>query len=113
MNGFTNALIRATAANVAGHEVVDIGISGIGFLGQQSDCGHDLSGLAVAALRNVFSDPGLLDGMETAVVGEAFDGGDFLSGNGGDGGLAGARGFAIDVHGAGATEAGAAAKFCS
>src|SRR5579859_1659528 len=110
MDGFANALIGAATADVAAHEIVDIGIAGIGLFFEQGHRGHDLSGLAIAALRNVFGDPSLLDAMQ-AVGGQALDGGDFLSGDGGDGGLAGARGFAIDVHGAGAAQAGAAAKF--
>jgi len=113
MNGFANALIGATAADVAGHEIVDIGIGGIGLFGEQCDGGHDLAGLAVPALRDVFGDPGFLNGMEMTVGGEAFNGGDFLPGDGGNGGLARARGFAINVHGASAAEAGAAAKFGS
>src|ERR1700756_3392898 len=54
MDGFANALIGTAAADVAAHEVVDIGVGGMGLLGQQGDCGHNLAGLAIAALRNVF-----------------------------------------------------------
>src|SRR5271155_5264090 len=61
MNGFANALVGAATADVAAHGVVNVGIGGIGFFGGQRDRGHDLAGLTVAALGNVFGDPGLLD----------------------------------------------------
>src|SRR6202171_1280617 len=75
MDGLADALVGAAAADVAAHGIVDIGVGGVGFLGEQRYCGHDLSGLAVAALRNVFFHPGLLHGM-AAIGGGAFDGGE-------------------------------------
>jgi hypothetical protein len=110
MNGFADALVRAAAADVAAHGVVDIGVGGLGFFGKQGYGGHDLPGLAVAALGNVFFHPGLLDGM-AAIGGETFDGGDFFARDAGDRGDAGTRGFAVDVHGAGSAERHAAAEF--
>jgi hypothetical protein len=112
VDGFADALIGAAAADIAAHEVVDIGVGGFWFLGEQRDCGHDLAGLAIAALRDVFCDPGLLDGVG-AVGGEAFDGGDFFAADGGDLSDTGAGGFAVDVHGAGAAKGHAAAEFCA
>src|SRR5580693_10591089 len=100
MNGFANALVGTAAADVAAHGVVNVGVGGLGFFGEQGYGGHDLPGLAVAALGNVFFHPGLLDGM-AAIGGEAFDGGDFFARDAGDRGDAGTRGFAVDVHGAG------------
>src|SRR5271155_3193731 len=61
MNGSANALVGAATADVAAHGVVNVGIGGVGFFGGQRDRGHDLAGLTVAALGNVFGDPGLLD----------------------------------------------------
>src|SRR5260370_4680743 len=110
MDGFANALVGAASADVAAHEIIDIGIRWIGFLGQQRHGGHDLPGLAIAALRDIFGDPSLLDGM-AAVGGQAFDGGDFLSRHLGDGGLARTRRFAVDVHGTRAAQARTAPKF--
>ena len=109
MNGFADALVRTAAADVAAHGVVDVGVGGLGFLRKQRDRRHDLSGLAVAALRNVFFHPGLLDGV-AAIGGEAFDGGDFFAGDAGHGGNAGTRGFAIDVHGTSAAQRHAATE---
>ena len=69
-----------------------------------------LAGLAVAALRNLLGDPRLLQGM-IALGAEAFDGGDLLADGVADRGLAGSNGFAVDVNGAGATQAGATPEF--
>src|SRR5258708_27957816 len=110
MDGFANPLVGAAAADVAAHEIIDIGIRWIGFLGQQRHRGHDLPGLAIAALRDIFGDPSVLDGM-AAGGGQAFDGGDFLSRHLGDGGLARTRRFAVDVHGTRAAQARTAPKF--
>jgi len=110
MDGFADALIGAAAANVAAHGFVDVGIGGIGFFCEQRDGGHDLAGLAVAALGDVFGDPGFLHGVR-AVEGEALDGRNIFAGNARDHGNARARGFTVDVHGAGAAERHAAAEF--
>jgi len=77
VNRFANALVSAAAADVAAHGIVDIGVGGLGFFREQRYRGHDLPGLAVAALRNVFFHPGLLDGV-AAIGGKTFDGSDFF-----------------------------------
>src|SRR5260370_8783033 len=97
MNGLTDALISAAAADIAAHGIVDVGVGGVGLLRKKSDGGHDLPGLAVTALRNIFFHPGLLHRM-TAIRREAFDRGDFLARDAGDRGDAGTRSFAVDVH---------------
>ena len=71
---------------------------------------HDLSGLAVAALRHVLGEPGLLHRM-LAVGRQAFDGGDALIGDIADLNAAGAHGLAVHMHGAGAALRDAAAEF--
>jgi hypothetical protein len=70
--------------------------------------GHDLAGLAVAALGHVELLPRLLQRMHRVRI-EAFDGGDLLAADARDRGQAGARRGAVDVHGAGAALAHAAA----
>src|SRR5436190_18610728 len=60
MDGFTDLLIGAAAADVAAHGFIDVGISGTRFLCQKRCRRHDLSRLAVAALRNIDFDPCLL-----------------------------------------------------
>ncbi len=73
---------------------------------------HDLAGLAVAALRDVGVKPCALDGSE-AVGGEIFDSANLGTFGVFDGSGAGADGFAILVHGAGAAEGHAASEFCA
>src|SRR3981189_2691526 len=82
MNRFANALVGAAAADVAAHELVNVGVRGFWFLAEQRNGGQSLPGLTVAALGNVFFHPCLLHGV-AAVGGKPFDRGDFLSGHGG------------------------------
>jgi len=109
VDGFADALVSATAANVAAHEIVDVGVSGIWFFGEERGGRHDLTALAIAALGHVNFDPGLLDGM-IAFLGETFDGGDFLAGDGGNRRDAGTGGFSVDVNGTSSAERHAAAE---
>src|SRR5690606_9623586 len=69
---------------------------------------HDLSGLAVTALRDVQLAPGALHGMR-AVGAESFNRDDAPAGECGERRLARADGLAVDVHRAGAAESEAAA----
>src|SRR5579864_7983310 len=73
MNRGSNRVVSSAAADVAVHCFVNIGVRGPrGFLEQRRG-GHDLSGLAVTALRNVLLNPGLLDRM-AGVRRQTFDG---------------------------------------
>ncbi len=77
MDGFAHANVSATAAEIAVHGGIDLLVGWLGSALQQGRGGHDLAGLAVAALGDIHVNPGLLERMR--VVGrEAFDGGDFL-----------------------------------
>jgi len=67
VDGFADALVRAAAADVSAHGIVNIRIGWIGFLRQQRRRGHDLPGLAVSALRHVFFDPGFCTGCDASV----------------------------------------------
>src|SRR5260221_788219 len=78
MNGPSNARVGTAAADVAGHGFVNISVGGLGIFFQQDGCTHDLSGLAVAALRNVDFDSGALHRVGV-VGGEAFNGCDLLA----------------------------------
>jgi len=70
--------IRPAAANVAGKRLVDVLVGWIGNLFEQHGCAHNLSRLAIPALRYVYLKPGALQGM--AQVGrESLDSGDFFS----------------------------------
>jgi len=110
VDGFADALVGAATADVAAHEVVDVGVCGLWFFCEQRDRGHNLAGLAVAALGNIFRDPGHLHGMG-AIGGEAFDSGDLFSGNTGDRQHARARRFSVDVNSASAALHNAASEF--
>src|SRR3989441_3806938 len=108
MDGGADALVGAAATDV-GHGRVDIGVRGMRILREQRRGGHDLPRLAVAALRHVLRDPCLLHRVR-AVLGQAFDGGHALAGDGRHGQHAGARRDAVQVDGAGAALGDAAAE---
>src|SRR5260370_24251665 len=56
-----DARIGPAATDVSGHGIVDIAIGRVGLGGEQRRRGHDLAGLAIAALRHLEIDPGLLN----------------------------------------------------
>src|SRR5207244_7435645 len=97
VDGRPDALIGAAATDVR-HGGVDVGVRGVRLLGEQRRRGHDLPRLAVAALRHVFRDPGALHRVRAA-LGQAFDRGDALVGDRGDGQYAGTGSGSIQVHG--------------
>src|SRR5215469_3047551 len=110
MNGSTDALVGPATTNVATHKIVDVSVARIGFPREQGCGGHNLPGLTIAALRNVFFYPGSLHRM-AAVRGETFDSSYFLSRYAGDRRDAGACGFAFDMHGARTAQCHSAAEF--
>src|SRR5207249_6617823 len=73
MNGAPDALIRSTPADVSRHRFVDVFIGGPWFFAQQHGSAHQLSRLAIAALRHVFGNPSALQWM-TQIGREALDG---------------------------------------
>jgi hypothetical protein len=107
-----NALIRAAAADMASEGFINVRVGRRGIFCEQCGGGHNHACLAVATLRDLISEPGLLHGM-LAVGRKPFDGDDAASSDSGDARGAGARGFAIHVDGTGAAERLAAAKFCA
>ena len=60
VDGAADAHIGAAAADIACHGRVDVGSVGLGRSLQERGRRHDLAGLAIAALRHVLGDPGLL-----------------------------------------------------
>src|SRR5206468_12689148 len=76
LDGFADPDIGAAATDVAGHLRVDIRIAGMRILGEKRRCRHDLSRLAVAALRHLAGEPGLLHRGSGARLAHALDGGD-------------------------------------
>src|SRR5437879_12605812 len=100
MDGGADPLVGAAATNVR-HGGVDVGVAGAAVLGEQRRGGHDLPGLAVAALRHVLGDPGSLHGVAPAWR-QPFDRGHALPGGRRDGQHAGPHRRAVEMHGAGA-----------
>src|SRR5712691_2630980 len=61
LDSLADSHISTAATDVPRHGGVDIAIGRVGVGGEQRRCGHDLAGLAIAALRYLQRDPGLLD----------------------------------------------------
>ena len=80
-----------------------------GILLEQVGGAHDLAGLAVAALRNLLGEPGLLQRVRR-IQRQPFDRRHRPAGNLRDLRLARERALAVDVHHAGAAQTGAAAE---
>jgi hypothetical protein len=78
---------------------------------QQGGGGHDLAGLAIAALDHLAVQPGLLDGLAAGRLADGLDGGHGGLTDAVDGGDAGARRLTVDMHRAGPAERHAAAEF--
>src|SRR6266567_7642932 len=110
VNGFTHLLEGAAAADV-GDGVVDVGVSRFGLLLEQSCDRHDHAALAIAALRNVVNDPGLLHLAQYAVDRESLDRGDLFADGFADLHAARSHRDAVDVNRAGAALGDAAAIF--
>src|SRR5258708_2697622 len=110
MDRTTNADIGAATADIG--NAVDVGIGGIGLFLEQSRRRHDLARLAIAALRDIFGDPGGLHRMKLTVSGcETLASGDVLAGYACHGDRAGAHRNAVDVNRAGAALRDAATEF--
>ncbi len=96
-DGFFNAQVRTTPADVAAHVGIDVGIGRLGILFQQGCRRHNLPGLAVTTLRYVVLQPSLLNGV-IALDRQTFDGGNGLLADGRNGQLAGRHGNAVQMH---------------
>src|SRR2546428_977974 len=110
LDGRADACIGATAANVARHRLVDIVVSGRGVLRQQRGGGHDLAGLAVPALHDLEVEPRLLDLLADGCGADALDGCNGMADRGAHRRDARSSWYAVEVHGAGAAQCGAAAE---
>src|SRR5262245_28140131 len=106
-----NTRIGAATADVARHPFVDVGVRGFRTFSQQRRCGHDLSGLTVAALRDIEREPCLLDLLALGSSADPFDGGDALALRQRHCREARSRRVAVDVDRARAAQARAAAEF--
>src|SRR5215472_141693 len=81
MDGGADALVGSAAADI-GHRRVDIGIGRFRLLLEQRSRRHDHAALAIAALRHVEVEPGLLHRMQLAVLRQSLDRGDLLRADG-------------------------------
>ena len=110
MDGVFDALVSAAAADVARHNLSYLVAGRFWIFRQERGRLHDLTGLAIAALRNIQFAPGLLNRVIAGRM-KAFDRGDVAAGHIGNRCNAGAHGALVDHNGAGAAERLAAAKF--
>src|SRR5437879_5235640 len=110
LDGRADAGVGPAAADVAGHRRVDVGVRGMRLVRQQRDGGHNLAGLAVAALHDLEIKPGLLDLPATRRAADGLDRSDVLTADPGDRRDAGADRLAGEVDRAGAAECGATAE---
>src|SRR5436190_18526942 len=102
MNRGADAAVGSAAANVAGHGVIDIRVRWLWIFRKQCRRAHDLARLAVAALRHVLGDPGLLHGFADVTRADLFDRGHLLAGDSRHRRHAGTRRSAVDMHSASA-----------
>src|SRR6266853_6832757 len=80
LDSLADSHISAAATDVPRHRGVDIAIGRVGVGREQRRRGHDLAGLAIAALRHLQLDPGLLDLFAGGGGSDGLDGGDALAG---------------------------------
>src|SRR6266853_4130783 len=80
LDSLADSHISAAAADVPRHCGVDVAIGRVGLGGEQRRRGHDLAGLAIAALRYLKREPGLLDLFAGGRGANGLDGGDALAG---------------------------------
>src|SRR5580658_5951112 len=111
MNGTAQRFIRTAAADI-GNTRVDVGVGRLGKGLQECGHGHDLPGLAVAALWNALFDPRALYRM-VVVRGEALDGDHLRAIESTDRHRTGPHGGAVDMHRASAALGDTATEFCA
>ena len=80
-------------------------------ISKEGNAGHDHSGRAVGALERVLIEECLLQGVETPVLLQSFDGQDLCTGNRADGRDAGPSRLAVDENGTASALSLAAAVF--
>src|SRR5580693_4344423 len=109
MNRGPDTWVSGPSAYVAAHGAVDIGIGRRGIFLEQRRCGHDLSRLAVSALRYLQIDPGSLHGLGLLAL-QSLNRRDVPTGHGGERYHTGADRLTVEVDGAGAAHGHSATK---
>src|SRR6266446_1381726 len=103
--------VRTAATDVSRHCGVDIAVGWVGICGEQRRRGHDLAGLAIAALWHLQLDPGLLDLLAGGGGTDGLDRSDALAGRGRDRRDARAHRLAIKMDRARTAQSEAATEF--
>src|SRR5262249_47990363 len=103
-----DARICGAATEIAGHAVNDLLLGWVGVFRKQRDGLHNLTGLAVTALRHLLLNPGLLHRMGISRI-EALNGGDHCTFHRADWNRARTDRLAVDMQRAATTEAHSAA----
>lgn len=111
MHRRTDTRISATAAKVAVHRSVYIGVTGLRIFCQKRGCRHHLPRLAIAALGHLQTDPCRLHGGKGLGRAKTFDGGHLCASKTAQCRLAGTARRAIDQHRAGAAKPCTATEF--
>src|ERR1700690_3931633 len=99
MDGVFDTLITAAAADIARHGLAYLIVGGLWIVQKEGCRLHDLSGLAIAALRDIDLAPGLLNRMVARGV-KAFDRRDLTVDDVGNRGNAGPYRLLVDDDGA-------------
>src|SRR5215467_235414 len=108
-DGGDHLRVARASAEIARDAVADLLLARLRMLGEEGGRGHEDAGDAEAALGHAVADEGVLQRMEDTVVAEAFDGGDGTPARLHGEHEAARHRLAIEMHGAGAAVAGAAA----
>jgi hypothetical protein len=109
VNCLADAQIRTAAAKVSDFPL-DVSVGWVGLVRKQGGRSHDLSGLAIAALRHIRFAPGNL-GWMLCIRRKALDGGDFLTHSPTCGQDAGPDRFPVHMHCARPAESHTATEF--
>src|SRR6266853_4888952 len=88
LDSLADSHISTAATDVPRHGGVDVAIGRVGVGREQRRGGHDLAGLAIAALRDLEIEPRLLNLPAGGCGANGLDRGDALAGRGGDRGHA-------------------------
>jgi hypothetical protein len=110
LDRFADADIGPTAADVAGHRTIDVGVVRMRIVRQQGGRGHDLARLAVAALNDFMVEPCLLNLPAGRRIANCLDRGDRRAAYAIDCCDAGADRASVQMNRACATECHAAAE---
>lgn len=79
LNCSNNVVVSTAAADVSAHTFAHGSVVLAARFFEQRRGGHDLARRAIAALKTVVLQESGLDGMQFAILSQAFDGGDLVS----------------------------------